>query len=457
MCKRDKCIAVVFDNKIGRRLFKILYIFYGKIILQARTNVFLLFNAKLSQDLLSKFRDKKIKFANQASLIITSKILTDSIDGIDNKFYEEQKETIDRELAIVVASSEYKKIAADYHLLTAFYYSYGFTTDAFNKKYEENFSKAKSYDDNTTPVTTKTFNNIRIQIKRRLAVEKNQLVSQLREIQKQEFFKTFPKIEITSGQIASLIGIVSTVFFMAGFIYNKYFLGFFNVNVSRFFTISDYLATSVDKIFPAAISALIGLFFYINGIFNGYRRVIAEYQFEQKIKRHDGIIYASMIGWLILTTFAWFMDLPNKHHLLSLSIFIAAMFLFQSIPLHKYVKDNADISIAIIFSVLLSFSLLMYEKVMDEREIVLSSDVAALKEYNFKFDGKVGFDDKATFLLAANSEYFIFCESKCNKTYIVPKNRIKAIEVMQEKSHEKDNLISLFRALLTGPRNENKH
>ncbi len=98
----------------------------------------------------------------------------------------------------------------------------------------------------------------------------------------------------------------------------------------------------------------------------------------------------------------------------------------------------------------------MYEKVMDEREKILSSDLTTLKEYNFKFDGNVGFDDKSTFLLAANSEYFIFCESKCKKTYIVPKNRIRAIEVVKERSDDKSNMISLIRSLLGGTKNEKK-
>jgi hypothetical protein len=68
------------------------------------------------------------------------------------------------------------------------------------------------------------------------------------------------KIDVTLSELSTLLGLVSAVFLISGYLYTHYFYSLFKVDISLFFTVSDYLAASIERIKYAAIAAGVGLF-----------------------------------------------------------------------------------------------------------------------------------------------------------------------------------------------------
>ena len=73
------------------------------------------------------------------------------------------------------------------------------------------------------------------------------------------------KIEIATKEIMALLSVVSSFFLISGYLYNRLLFGEFGIDVSKFFTLSDYIASSVSQIgytFAATFLSLARLLFW---------------------------------------------------------------------------------------------------------------------------------------------------------------------------------------------------
>lgn len=74
------------------------------------------------------------------------------------------------------------------------------------------------------------------------------------------------KLHIKAQDILTILAIMSPFVLVSGYLYDYYYLGYFGIDTSLFFTLSDYLASSISNIriclFTATLSIFYGLLIY---------------------------------------------------------------------------------------------------------------------------------------------------------------------------------------------------
>jgi len=154
-----------------------------------------------------------------------------------------------------------------YHLTTALYFSSAGLDNDINKNLtEEPLKKAKLYSSDAKLISQddakKSNRETKKEIKK-LIKQAKALGSERIETEKSNLIKP---IEITSSHVLFLASLFSTLFLISGFAYTKIFFIAFDINVGDFFTLSDYMASSIDSLIPIVISSILGITFFYLGL-----------------------------------------------------------------------------------------------------------------------------------------------------------------------------------------------
>jgi hypothetical protein len=214
---------------------------------------------------------------------------------------------------------------------------------------------------------------------------------------------------------------VTAIFILTGFVYNFLFFRFFGIRVENFFTLQDYLASSIEKIYLIIISIL----------FATISSHVARYIIREQNKFLSHRIIAALLycipavmtagGILMLVRYKE----PSGYFLLSFAIFIAGdFFLFRIV----FRGDHGSYSRYFYFTVLIFYLLLIFSAVIYERDYVLSEPMRSLTRYKVQFTRNIKINERDCIVLEANSSYFFFYDKKQNRAYVVPKDGISYIE-----------------------------
>ena len=84
-------------------------------------------------------------------------------------------------------------------------------------------------------------------------------------LEKAEHHRAAYKFPIGLSELSQIIAILSPVLLVAGFVYCHVYYGHFGISTGDYFNLSDYLASSIEAIYAAAISAVVsGLGLIVN-------------------------------------------------------------------------------------------------------------------------------------------------------------------------------------------------
>lgn len=86
-----------------------------------------------------------------------------------------------------------------------------------------------------------------------------QLATQVKEIQAEEHRRTALKFDIGMSELTQIIALISPLLVVAGFVYCHIYYGFFGIDTGLYFGLSDYLASSIEAIRAAGVSAAIAV------------------------------------------------------------------------------------------------------------------------------------------------------------------------------------------------------
>lgn len=416
------------------KLYYFLIRIYSNAILKSKRQLFELFKIKLSRIFLEKYKNKKASYVNKLALVISIYLLDERKVKDFEDFFLKENEVIQKEIELILGNEDFKKIIADYFVLCSFYYSQGFVTERLRTLSEESFEKASKYDNNAQSLTTKTFSIKNKEIRKNYKREKNQYVKQLKMFINNDVYNVFPKIDVTPEQISFFIGIATTIFILTGYIYNKFFLGFYGIDVSNFFSIGDYLSASIDKISISFLSAVSLIVFYIIGMYEAFKNDIIDIQFDVRSKKPHFDIYIAvvivMIVLLSISILLFYYDMPEKYNFLRILILLVVISLFHKLPIDRFF--NKGIYISIFLVVVFIFSIFISGAIMNDIDRINRSGLNELKKYKFTFNQELAFDKDSCFLLSRNSEYLFFYNKQLKKTYIVPNNLVKYVETTKK-------------------------
>ncbi|MDP2854509.1 MAG: hypothetical protein Q8O28_09745 [Smithellaceae bacterium] len=242
-----------------------------KKILKISGANFSLFNLTLKNVFLQKYKDKKIPYITNLSLVISTYYMHEKIPEEYLDFVQKERDIIDNEKSLVLENDDLKRIISDYHLIEAFYHSSysssNFSSERSKILSDECFDKSIKYNQDAKPLANESFREKEIEIRNRLKNEKKKYRENLNHIRSSRISAILPKIHFSSQLVTFLFAVISMMFLLTGYIYNKYFLGYYNIEVSYFFSSGDYLSTCVDKFYISGTSVLLAL---ISMIIGGY-------------------------------------------------------------------------------------------------------------------------------------------------------------------------------------------
>lgn len=231
------------------------------------------------------------------------------------------------------------------------------------------------------------------------------------------------KIYIAPSDITTLISVFSTLFLISGYYYINRLLAEFNLNSDHFYSISDYISTSVSFIITPLILGGAGFLFFISGAYNNLEDKIKAKQLGIKQAESKVIPYffiAMNIISLILMHYDFYLHANNMIYLNALVLFFI---LLEKAPFH-YFKNPTKVLFYTVACVGFIFQLNL--RVDSEITRIQSEDYQP--KYTLSFDEKI-IQSKSLEFITMNSNYLIVRNINSKQLEVYPKSVIQKFKV----------------------------
>ena len=235
------------------------------------------------------------------------------------------------------------------------------------------------------------------------------------------------KVDFSALGVAVLVTIVSALFTISGYLYNHELFSAFGVDVSKFFTLSDYIASSISRLSNSFIAAGLVILGFFHGHYRSSRKSTAQFNYEKgKRKYLDYIIVGALA---IITAIAYKLDMILFYPAGFLTIAALAMFLLPKICRKVFKKSNAAMY-ALIFSV--CFFAEVWRSVGTTIAIFRYGDLHEMKAYDIELKDSTSFSTSDHLLIAANSGFLFFLDEE-RKIHILSKDHLQYFVQRQEE------------------------
>ncbi|HUX89979.1 MAG TPA: hypothetical protein VMV48_04750 [Gallionellaceae bacterium] len=278
---------------------------------------------------------------------------------------------------------------------------------------------ARQFVPNAQPLEVNNIYKIHAKLKKRFSVIRSALAE-----------RSSLKIDFQLSNLIGLIGVISALFVLSGFLYTSILLGSFGIDVSLFFSLPDYLAASIEQIHHAAIPTVFGLVMFVFGLREGSMKSRLIYRLQREQRSREGkLLFILVIALSANVVWGLYNDMPNFSNMKLLGV-IAAYWLAEQLA---YMFFKRPLSVQVFLVALFTF--IIYTGVS------LFQQIQELKAGNWsnrdtlKISLKKPLSEKSDSLvvIAANNN-FIFALSKINKlAYAIPRENVELIEMKWSK------------------------
>lgn len=354
----------------------------------------------LKEDFKEKYKDKGEEYINNLSFVVSRKTIIDGkLPNHYQSFYENEKKISSTETTKAIRKTNVREL----HLQNLLLQTYIFK---FNKKIlGKYFKKAKAIDKTAKRLTDDEAAKIYVELRQ---LEKS------RRIYKE--IAEAPKIDIKLEYAKLFIMLATILFLSTGVFYNHLFLGYFNIELSKFFSLDDYIATSIDKIYFTLTSMIIGLGI---GIFFGQSR----YRGTKGIYDFDFYFFLTIA--VLATIIGFYLDMGDKYFYL----FIVLIILYTNFSVKiilKYFKQPLQVYIFAL--IIFLFLGLIWASSMKDRHAIVKDELDKIKKYTIVFEEEFPLSEKNLILLASTSKYYFFYDKMTKKIHIIPFHLVHSIE-----------------------------
>lgn len=266
-------------------------------------------------------------------------------------------------------------------------------------------------------------------------IAKQEIAELEKELKGQEQVNNLSKIDVTPDSLKSLLGLFSVLFICGGIFYIQFYLRFFfGIEVSKFFTLQDYLSTSVDKMFINLIAMVVSIVFLNAFLSKGDSKKNTEHDKHNNRKNiviaKIIIIVSFTIGLIISIIRIYMFKDPSGYYFLGTVLAIVSLILVDKIFKQYFQKPRQIFRYFAVTTIFLSMLLI---DAMVDSETIIRNDLKKIKNYKITFDENLNIDEASLVLLTSNSNYFFFYDKKDKKTYIIPAKLIVYIETENNK------------------------
>ncbi len=252
-------IMLKIKSKIHTLAFNALlsvYKIYADYILKIRSEHAQALSLKANILALSLFPEKKLSQSGYLAQFVVSNIL---------KISYEEKEHLSNKDAEILNSALMKnewaiKTIENYHLLEALYFFdlLEYKSEDIRKKFDEAFNQAKLYNKDSKLLVKKDLANLKKKNKKNIKdLKKDIKYLQLEKI-KTEKLKKIKPIAFSLINVLSFVTFYSFVWLFGGIIYNWIFFSYsFDINISDFFELADYVGSDMGVLLTGVILTII--------------------------------------------------------------------------------------------------------------------------------------------------------------------------------------------------------
>ena len=344
------------------------------------------------------------------------------INNFEDDLIDINKDELDN-LKLVADSDEWiKKAIPDFYRIISF--SFIFNIDLKNGYIE----KAKAINQLLEPI--KSFKEV-IKLVNDAKKDSKAFLKKGREISEKTYEKELnnkiPIIKISSDKISFFLTVFSTFFLISGIIYSKIYFYLLGINISDFFSVSDYLASSIDVLMYTFFSMIVGMIFYRQGIKDSIKNGIQEEQFNIQTNRRKNSLYIIiMLNISLLSMFCinYYINHTLIYTLLYILLYSIFFKLYDLVPIWKYVEN--PLKIDFIVSSFVTFSILLILTAFSHSDEILRKEI---KDDNYKIVFQNEDENKKNLIfITSNSTSVFLLNTDTKKVKIIPLDSISSIE-----------------------------
>ena len=336
--------------------------------------------------------------------------------------YNAHKERVEEIINSVANNEHVQAIRKKYWLVSHHLECFPWGREELAKYY---MGQAKKLDPNAAPLTDKSLQKIYKDTKK-----------EIKRVWSVIADRSAWKISIDFSSLGKIAVVILPFFFIAGYFYNKFLLDAFDIDVSSFFSVEDYITSSLEKTESALRSALFAIFAAYMGYYLSSRK--STYQIEQERKSKDYgfilLVITSSIGSVI---FGYMRNewLLIVHGIGSIGL-VSSLFLSEFIA-KKLFKRPIPIFFCFLF--LCFFSWGLAHSLMGHIYALDHEELASLKKYEFTFSDPSFYPEENMVLIANGREFYIFRDVKSKTSIVVPRKEIVSVKSIENKKNQEES------------------
>ncbi|CAN0271358.1 unnamed protein product, partial [Chrysoparadoxa australica] len=208
---------------------------------------------------------------------------------------------------------------------------------------------------------------------------------------------------------------------LSGFFYTYFFYGFFGVPISTYFTVSDYVSSSIEQLFSVFFGVFIGLMFVFLGSHRASRRPVAIVEQERKRPDHFVLIVGSSI--ILLTFSGIVVGGRDLHMALSTDILLIGFLIVPWIATRYFQNYTRATFVLIVF---FAFASHMYRTTFDNIYEVLEGKSVPILCKEVLIDRSVDWDIPScgSVVLGGTSLHVFVFDQDQQKTFAVDRDHV---------------------------------
>lgn len=232
-------------------------------------------------------------------------------------------------------------------------------------------------------------------------------------------------ININFALFTKIITLISIYLVIGGFVYNYILFQNFNLNISNFFTVSDYLESSIDAIATIVIATIVSSVYMILGALNAIRN--NEVENELNIKKGKDwlgifiLIFTILFIGILIEIFINYKIV--NYSILEYLILISFYFtLLKFFPWDSIENNKTTYLIAMI--TIFFFNSLVFKAIDDSNSIKVGK---TNKQYKLKISTKENIS-KFSYIKSISKYSFLY-DNENNETIVIPNSIIDKVIV----------------------------
>lgn len=338
----------------------------------------------------------------------------------DNELQRIQLQYHNRKIEVDAVVNSYHKSSSIKSILAKNFQVQMFLNDHFGNNHAHNvfMELAKQYDSQILELDSKSITTM-LRTTRK----------DLRSLKESASNKQAIKISFSSEYIATIVSISSALFFVSGYLYNRSILGHFGVDVRDYFSLSDYVAASVEGIRHSLIATVFAILGGFIGIHDQSRLSYRQLMGTASAYRRA---YFLMVLFACCATIYAYLARPETFYFdLAFVIMVVSPKSLIWI-VRRYIAEKSRRSFYFALQSFLIFFLYLYASINTEIYKIEHNCLDEVKRYDILLKTPVEFGLDHTIVFASNSRYIFLRHASDGKIFILPTSEIRSISVRQQ-------------------------